>query len=175
MKNSFLFKHDIIYLVMMLLAMFFVSGCGSALRYPNGFQYVPYKSPGSGQASMEKILWEELEQWQGIPYKWGGNSKRGVDCSGLAVIVYKKLFGISLPRSTIEQVKAGNKVSKNRLKPGDLIFFLSPKRERHVGIYLGNRRFTHASGAKKKVVVSNMDKTYWRRTYWTSRRIISEL
>jgi len=158
---------------MFILIMLILGGCGSALKYPNGFQYAPYK-PYDSKTSLQKALWDELEKWQGVPYKWGGNSKDGVDCSGLAVIVFKKIFGISLPRSTREQVQAGTNVSKKKIKPGDLIFFLSPKKNRHVGIYLGNRKFTHASGAKKKVVVSNIDQAYWRKAYWTSRRVISE-
>ncbi|MDM8539272.1 NlpC/P60 family protein, partial [Desulfobacterales bacterium HSG17] len=150
-------------------------GCSSALRYPNGFQYAPYKPYDfNQQTALQEVLWDELEKWQGVPYKWGGNSKRGVDCSGLAVIVYKKLFGISLPRSTKEQVRTGTNVSKKRIKPRDLIFFLSPKKDRHVGIYLGNRKFTHASGSKKMVVISNIDHSYWRRAYWTSRRVLAE-
>ena len=170
MKNSIVCKQSIFIFIMLILG-----GCSSALKYPNGFQYAPYKPYDfNKQAALQKILWGELEKWQGVPYKWGGNSKNGVDCSGLAVIVYKKLFGISLPRSTKEQVKAGIKISKKKIKPGDLIFFLSPNKGRHVGIYLGNRRFTHASGAKKKVVISNIDRSYWRKAYWTSRRVISE-
>lgn len=125
MKTQIFIKQSMFILILLIL-----SGCGSALRYPNGFQYAPYKPDDSNQqVSIQEVLQNELKKWQGVPYKWGGNSKNGVDCSGLAVNVYKKLFGISLPRSTIYQVKAGTQVSKNKIKPGDLVFLFLPSRQ----------------------------------------------
>jgi len=165
MKKIFFIKYSTFILIMLILG-----GCG--FRHSNGF--VPYKSDDSSQTSLKEILWKEIEQWQGVPYKWGGSSADGVDCSGFAVVIFKKLFGINLPRSTGEQAKAGTQIPEKDLKPGDLVFFIFKNKTRHVGIYLGDRKFTHASNSHKKVMMSNLDKPNWRKAYWTSRRIISE-
>ena len=120
---------------------------------------------------VERILREEVELWTDTPHKMGGTSSSGTDCSGFVMIVYDKLFGISLPRDTENQVALGFYVDKNELKPGDLVFFRPLKIRRHVGIYLGNGEFAHTS-SRKGVTISSIDDPYWNKSYWISRRIL---
>ena len=109
----------------------------------------------------------------GRRYVWGAVGKGGTfDCSGFTSYVYKK-NGINIPRTSLNQSKYGKYVSRGNLKKGDLIFFDTSKRRKgyvnHVGIYLGNGKFIHASSAKKKVVVSSLSKFYAQR-YKGARR-----
>jgi len=146
-----------------------LGGCGSAPKI------IPIATPGPGPMTrLEQYIWDEVRGWQGVPYKWGGNTAGGVDCSGFAVIVYRKLFNIQLPRTTLDQVQIGTPVPLNNLKAGDLVFFRSSDTSRHVGIYLRNRMFIHASQSRGGVVVSNVDDSDWQRIYWMSRRILPE-
>jgi cell wall-associated NlpC family hydrolase len=100
----------------------------------------------------------------------GGNNRSGIDCSGFVRRIFKDLFNVRLPRSTALQVNTGCKVSKDQLKAGDLVFFHPPNKIRHVGIYLGRGEFAHAS-TSKGVTISRLNTTYWRKAYWTARRV----
>ena len=110
----------------------------------------------------------------GRRYVWGATgAKNTFDCSGFTTYVYKK-NGIRLPRRAIAQSKYGKYVSRKNLKKGDLIFFDTSKRRRgyvnHVGIYLGNGKFIHASSAKKKVVITSLNKNFYSKRYKGARR-----
>ncbi len=111
------------------------------------------------------------------PYKYGGNGPDAFDCSGFAFYVYKN-FGINLPRTSSEQAKKGTYVSKKDLDTGDLVFFdtsgTNDHRINHVGIYIGNGDFIHASSGKnsRKVVISNINEGYYKEKYVTARRIL---
>jgi probable lipoprotein NlpC len=113
-----------------------------------------------------------IESWLGTPHRWGGNDRRGADCSGFVKSLYDELFGVSLPRTTSDQVHVGQPVRPEALVPGDLVFFKPPKTQ-HVGVYLGNNRFVHAS-TSRGVMVSALSERYWQRHYWTARRILPE-
>jgi cell wall-associated NlpC family hydrolase len=113
----------------------------------------------------------------GRRYVWGAvGQKNTFDCSGLTSYVCKK-NGIKIPRRAIEQSKYGKYISRNNLKPGDLIFFDTSKRRKgyvnHVGIYLGNDRFIHASSAKKKVIITKLGKSFYSKRYKGARRVTS--
>ena len=123
---------------------------------------------------IEQRLRAEEQQWHGTPYRWGGLSREGIDCSGFVMTVYEDLFGLPLPRTTTAQVEAGEAVSADALQAGDLVFFRTSRKTRHVGIYLGEGEFAHAS-TSQGVTTSRLDNTYWRKTYWTSRRILPTL
>lgn len=106
-------------------------------------------------------------EWIGVPYRAGGDNKRGTDCSGLVSQLYKQVYNIRLSRSTDEQLKESNKVSCRNLREGDLVFFTSrasKKRVAHVGIYLKNGKFIHAS-TSKGVIVSSLNEQYYTQ-YW---------
>ena len=100
----------------------------------------------------------------------GGISKTGIDCSAFTQKIYKDKFGIELSRTTRTQVNEGVEVARSELQPGDLVFFKTGKTDRHVGIYVGNNKFLHSS--IKGVKYTSLDKPFYKKNYWTSRRII---
>lgn len=97
-------------------------------------------------------------------------SKRGIDCSGFVYLTYRKKFGIDLPRSTDLQSALGKKVAQNNLQAGDLVFFKTGLFQKHVGIFLENRKFVHVS-TRKGVVISSLDERYWSKSYWLAKRV----
>ena len=119
---------------------------------------------------VKQMLYSQYDQWKAVKYKAGGLSREGVDCSGFVYLTYDARLGIRLPRSTDEQVNIGIAVEQQDLLPGDLVFFRTGKSTRHVGIYLEQRKFLHAS-TEKGVMISSLDDQYWSRTYWKSVRI----
>lgn len=109
-----------------------------------------------------------------IPYKFGGNSILGIDCSGYVKKVYGFL-GIDLPRTARQQFTAGEAIDKSELSIGDLVFFRTyASFPSHVGIYLGNNLFIHASSKGKKVTVDSLDTPYYLKRFLGGKRIIEE-
>lgn len=108
----------------------------------------------------------ESARWMGTPYRYGGNTQSGVDCSGLTVQIYKTVYGKSLHRSSADQYEQDcRKVMKGKLKGGDLVFFVTSgkvkrKNINHVGIYLKDGKFIHASSSRG-VVVDNLNSRYY--------------
>jgi len=109
----------------------------------------------------------------GIHYKRGGNNpEHGLDCSGLVRYVFKESNGKELPRTSAEISKVGERVEKEDLQPGDLVFFKTLKHAfSHVGIYLGDNKFVHAPAAGGKVRIESMDLQYWKKRFNGARRI----
>lgn len=122
-------------------------------------------------ALVQQALLAQHERWAGTPYRLGGSSFRGVDCSALVQSVFEETFRVSLPRTTGEQVSQGQPVARDALAPGDLVFFRPPGPYDHVGIYLGEGRFLHAS-TSRGVMISRLDNQYWQRHYWQARRTL---
>lgn len=117
-------------------------------------------------------LYLTAAEWIGTPYRSGGHTKRGTDCSGLTGEIYRKVYRVRLPRSTGEQLAACRKVARRGLKEGDLVFFhngKSRKKVTHVGIYLKDDKFVHAS-TSRGVIVSSLDENYWRRCWMRGGR-----
>lgn len=112
----------------------------------------------------------QYQQWKGAPYVLGGTSVSGVDCSGFVYRTYLDQLNRTLPRTTAQQVLLGKKVNQSGLKIGDLVFFKTSFKVRHVGIYIGEGKFLHAS-TSKGVTISYLDNVYWASKYWTARRI----
>jgi cell wall-associated NlpC family hydrolase len=121
---------------------------------------------------VEQRLRSEVRKWEGTPHRVGGATRRGIDCSGFVQRVYQDIYGRQIPRSTALQVKSGRPISKNKLRTGDLVFFKVPSKGRHVGIYLGQSEFAHAS-TSKGVTISSLEDHFWRRSYWTARRYLN--
>jgi hypothetical protein len=121
---------------------------------------------------IEQCIRKEFKRWEGTPHRLGGTTRRGIDCSAFVKVVYKNIFDIDLPRTTIDQVQHGHTVHRHELRAGDLIFFKPPTYPRHVGILLGPSEFVHAS--KSQGVTISQIKPYWNRYYWTARRILSQ-
>ena len=128
-------------------------------------------STSKKKSSTLNKIYTEYKHWKGTPYKYGGISKGGVDCSGFVLQTYKKLFNINLPRSTKYQVQKGKRVYINQLRAGDLVFFKTGWNVRHVGIYLEKGKFAHASSSKG-VIISTMYTGYWKKNYWQARRVL---
>ncbi|QBF83111.1 peptidase P60 [Shewanella maritima] len=138
----------------------------------------PQSTPSSQTSKVTQANWNEArirafyQQWQGVPYRLGGMDKRGTDCSGLVVLAYQSLVGGSIPRTTEQQTSLGYKVAKSELQAGDLVFFKTSWRGRHVGIYLSNRQFLHVSSSRG-VMISSLDNVYWQPRYWFASRLVN--
>ncbi len=111
-----------------------------------------------------------FEAWQGTPYRLGGQSRRGLDCSAFTKNAYRQVYRLELPRETTEQAKMGVRVRKANLRKGDLVFFKTGWFQRHVGIYTEKGKFIHAS-TRHGVIKSNLNDPYWEKHYWKARRI----
>lgn len=120
--------------------------------------------------TVRNVLLEQYSQWQGTPHRMGGMSRSGIDCSGLVHRVFRSHLGHELPRTTEQQVRVGEPVSRDELRPGDLVFFKTGYKTRHVGIYTGESQFLHASSSQG-VSLSDLNNHYWTSNYWQSRRI----
>jgi cell wall-associated NlpC family hydrolase len=128
-------------------------------------------APNAGSpAQVRQLLDEQYRSWKGVPYRRGGTTRRGVDCSGLVYITYRDLLKIDVPRTTKELAKTGKGVSRQRLSAGDLVFFKTGLFTRHVGIYTGGGAFLHSSSSSG-VTLSSLDSSYWKRRYWKGRRL----
>ncbi|CAH0525893.1 hypothetical protein VHP8226_01387 [Vibrio hippocampi] len=112
----------------------------------------------------------QYDKWQGTPYRLGGNSLYGIDCSAFVQTVYQDAYGLALPRTTAYQSKVGTKVAYQEAKSGDLVFFKTGRKTRHVGIYLGSNAFMHAS-TSKGVIISRLDNPYWASVFWHFRTV----
>lgn len=124
----------------------------------------------TGPTLVSKIL-STAKKYIGVPYKWGGTTPRGFDCSGYVQYVFNA-HGIELPRTSSEQYYEGKKVSKANLQAGDLVFFnTSGRGVSHVGIYMGNGQFIHAS-TSRGITIDELDSVYWRSRYLGARRIL---
>jgi probable lipoprotein NlpC len=120
--------------------------------------------------AVKRVLYKQLREWRSVPNRSGGLSKRGVDCSGFVYLTYRSYFGLQLPRSTTAQARVGVEIDQEQLQPGDLVFYKTGVVQRHVGMYIGNRRFIHASSSHG-VMESYMDNPYWTKNYWKSVRV----
>lgn len=163
-----------------------LSSCGSQ-RSSSGRLYDPKEvAQLSGKLNIELSnrdkdddrnmpLYAEVSLWLGIPYRHAGLSRRGVDCSGFTYLIYQKVYGKTIPRSTADLSKARmKKIGKRNLKAGDLVFFATSKKNKkrinHVGIYLKDGKFIHAS-TSRGVIVSDLKEGYYSRTWKTGGRL----
>lgn len=113
-------------------------------------------------------LYTEAASWLGVPYKYGGNTKAGVDCSGLTCHIYRNVYRIRLERTVAGMYKKNcRKISRRKLQPGDLVFFNTAKTRKsvsHVGIFLKNNVFIHAT-TRNGVRISSLDETYYKKKW----------
>lgn len=123
------------------------------------------------ERDMGFIAARTAERFVGIPYRWGGdNVVEGMDCSGFVRAVYN-LCGVSIPRTSREQFKAGDSVSRGTLLDGDLVFFGSAEDKiNHVGIYVGKGKFVHAPRRGEEIRITSIDDSYFDRRFVGARR-----
>ena len=129
---------------------------------------------GKADASIKDRLLRVAQRMLAVPYRFGGTTLWGLDCSGFVQKTFAFL-NLDLPRSAREQFREGAKVAKADLSPGDLVFFRTyAKYPSHVGIYLGDNRFVHASSRERKVTVESLDTPYYVKRYIGAKRLLFE-
>jgi len=156
-----------------------VSGCGTLPVYKGagivcaGGRWAAGVSSGSGGPSntTERSLLSEIDSWMGTPYLYGGETRSGVDCSGFTQAVYGSI-GVEIPRTASQQAAASTEVSPGGLEFGDLVFFnTSGSGISHVGIYIGNGFFAHASSSQG-VVRESLAKEYYAARIVSAGRVL---
>ncbi|MGI9138182.1 MAG: C40 family peptidase [Sediminibacterium sp.] len=117
-------------------------------------------------------LLQKIDEWWGTPYVLGGSSKNGVDCSFFTLDVMRDIYKVNLKRTAAEQYDQSVKIEWNNLREGDLIFFKTEGRRRisHVGIYLANNKFAHAS-TSQGVTIGDLTDPYWQKRLYSLGRI----
>nr|WP_246386990.1 NlpC/P60 family protein [Litorivivens lipolytica] len=144
-----------------------LAACGST---PPQVAYEREPVGPSDVSEVELALYQQHREWRGTEYLHGGLSKAGVDCSGFVYLTYRDRLGVTLPRTTQFQSRVGQQISVAQLQPGDLVFFKTGGKTRHVGIYVADNRFLHASKSRG-VILSDLANPYWREVFWHARRI----
>lgn len=156
-----------IFSVLSAVALLLLASCSGAPRH----QTRPGE-PGPREPSRQDIV-RFAKTFVGTPYRNGGTSYKGVDCSGFAFVVYRE-FDIRLPRTSFDQSRVGARVDPSDLKPADLLFFRTSRRSSvsHVGIYIGNGKFIHASTGARAVRIDRLRDDYYRDRYVGARRVL---
>ncbi|MGN7179143.1 endopeptidase [Paenibacillus sp. FSL R5-0490] len=131
-----------------------------------------HQSASAAEATPDSIV-KLAKQMQGVPYKWGGTTPKGFDCSGFLTYVYSE-HGVKLPRTTADQYKTGESVSKGELLPGDIVFFTTYKPgASHAGIYTGDNKFIHAD-SDDGIMINSMDMSYYKSRYIGAKRVVPQ-
>lgn len=123
-------------------------------------------------SDLQQRLVQHAAAWRGTPYRMGGLNRNGVDCSGFVYITYRDVFGMRLPRSTEQLADMGTAVGLDQLSFGDLLIFKTGFKQKHVGVYVGEGVFVHASSSRG-VMVSHINSPYWADAYRQTRRVAS--
>ncbi len=119
-----------------------------------------------------RTFFNEVTQYFGTKYRWGGQTPAGFDCSGFVGFMYNKVFNMRLPRTSREMSAIGTKVERDQLQPGDLVFFQSKgQRINHVGIFIGNDTFVHSS-TSRGVVEEQLKQNYFEKKFAGAVRLL---
>jgi len=124
-------------------------------------------------ATTNTKLYQVIYDWIGTPYRLGGKTKKGIDCSKFAYEVYDKVFNTTLGYNSRNIYTQVSPVKKDELKSGDLVFFkIRSKNITHIGVYIGDDKFAHASSSRG-VMISNLNEAYWKRYYFDGGRVLT--
>jgi len=157
---------NLLSLMLTLLLSTALIGCAGTAPVP---QPQPVQ-PSAGDPEIVQLLYQQYNDWRGVRYREGGLSKNGVDCSGYVYLTYRETFNRQIPRSTELLAQSGVEVNPRQIRPGDLVFFKTGWKKRHVGIYLKNGSFMHASSSRG-VMISKLHNPYWSDAFWMARRL----
>ncbi len=125
----------------------------------------------SESAITNQKLYQFINEWYGVPYKYAGKDKGGIDCSGLASTLYNRVYQKKISPTTKILIDEVKKISVSNLKEGDLVFFnIDSKNVSHVGVYLQNNKFVHAS-SKKGVMISDLNEPYFKKYFMSAGRV----
>lgn len=151
-------------LLLILFSGLFLAACAGPKAVPSSPKQKPATLPALQQNTLvQQGVVKTARNMLGAPYRYGGASPNGFDCSGLVSYAYRSV-GIRVPRTSSEQFRQAEKVSIAQLRPGDLLFFrLSPPKISHVAIYDRDGRFIHAPSSGKRVSYASLDNPYWRK------------
>ena len=146
---------------------------------PADITYISYKKknyPNYNKLQQIQNIENKAKSFLGVPYVWGATGPSKFDCSGFTQWVYREA-GINIPRVSRDQARVGEFITYDNLKRGDMVFFDTKKKRTgkvsHVGIYLGNNNFIHASSAGKSVVIYNFnEKTFYKKRFLWGRRVL---
>lgn len=157
--------------VLLCMLPFFVMQCTPPnMRAHPGYTFQYRKDPSLPQP--RKRIVDDALSYMGTPYRYGGSTPRGFDCSGLTMYVYKRI-GVSLPRSAVSQYRSGRRIAFANSRPGDLVFFaIDGRRVSHVGLYIGEGAFIHAPSTGKGVRIDEISSPYWRARFVCIERFI---
>ncbi len=115
-------------------------------------------------------LYEVVNEWLGVPYKYGGTDRNGIDCSAFVGVVYRKVYGINLHRTSNDILRDVELIGRTQLQEGDILFFTNSKgKVSHVGVYLKDNLFAHSS-TSNGVSVSNLNDSYWKKHFYKGGR-----
>ncbi|MCU7843707.1 MAG: C40 family peptidase [Candidatus Thiodiazotropha sp. (ex Monitilora ramsayi)] len=155
----------VIRLILSNLILVFLAGCSSQPAVYTDTHAMSGHIPTSPAAAAKtrhpavEIALAQLSK----PYRYGGNSPAGFDCSGLVHFAFSR-SGIPVPRTSLDQYRHSQPIGRERIQPGDLLFFqIAGKQPSHVGLYVGKGQFIHASTSEKKVTLSGLKNPYWRK------------
>ena len=149
-----------------------LAGCSSPPRAPEGAASLPVPPPGLAHLptpSASQVVFTAM-QMVGVPYRWGGSTPEGFDCSGLVQYAYSNA-GLRLPRTAADQMDASAPVTLENAEAGDLLFFRDGGRTSHVAIYLGEGRFVHAPSTGSQVSLDSFGNAYWRMRFARAGRV----
>ena len=160
---------------LILLFLIGAVGCSPNPRYRTGGEERPQqmvKAEAKYDTNDNIRLGTILQEYLGRPYKGKSKYEEGLDCSHFTQTVFKRFDNIKIPRMAADQYKEGKEVQYKHLRYGDLVFFKTGRKKiSHVGIYVGDNRFIHASSSKG-VIISGMGEKYWAERYVGARRIL---